>query len=133
MSLSPKPRLLCDENVPAKVKESLALEGFDVKTPIPRSSDEDVAKLAKSEGRVLVTFDRHFANTLLFPPTEYSGVVFVRIRPPLIQAVLTALSSLFNSVKKFEGKLFVPASAEPMRRGSEAASISETSFRLFPT
>ena len=117
MSLSPKPRLLCDENVPAKVKESLALEGFSVKMPIPRSLDEDVAKLAKSEGRVLVTFDRHFANTLLFPPAEYAGIVFVKIRPPLIRAVLDALLNLFGSAREFEGKLFV---------------LSETGFRLFP-
>ncbi|MBI2550025.1 DUF5615 family PIN-like protein [Candidatus Woesearchaeota archaeon] len=117
MSLSPKPKLLCDENVPAKVKESLALEGFDVKMPIPRSLDEDVAKLAKSEGRVLVTFDRHFANTLLFPPVEYTGILFVRISPPLVKAVLDALLSLLSSVNEFEGKLFV---------------LSETGFRLFP-
>lgn len=117
MSLSPKPKLLLDENVPAKVKESLSMEGFSVKMPVPRSLDEDVAKLAKSEGRVLVTFDRHFANTLLFPPAEYVGIVFIRIRPPLITAVLDALLSMFDSVKEFEGKLFV---------------LSETGFRLFP-
>ncbi|MBN2251828.1 MAG: DUF5615 family PIN-like protein [Candidatus Altiarchaeota archaeon] len=110
MSLSQKGlRLLCDENIPKKVVESLKEKGFDTTTPQSGSDDRKVAELSLSENRVLVTFDRHFANTLRFPPEKYSGIVFIRIRPPLIKAVLNALLNLFRQVKPgdFKGGLFV--------------------------
>lgn len=99
--------------------DSLKENGFDVKTPQAGTDDEKVAKLSKSENRVLVTFDRHFANTLQFPPEKYSGIVFIRIRPPLIRSVLDALLNLFELVEPahFRGKLFV---------------LSISGYRLFP-
>ncbi len=101
-------KLLCDENLPRRAVELLS-ENFDVKRPLTGSSDAKVAELGKSEARVLVTFDRHFANTLMFPPEKYFGIVFVRISPPLIETVHDALMKLFETVKhsEFKGKLFV--------------------------
>ena len=105
-------KLLCDENVPKKVVKLLLKEGFDVKQPRFGSSDRKVAFVAKSEKRILLTFDKHFANRLLFPPEKYSGIVFIRIRPPLIKTVSDALLNLFASVKpsEFKGKLFTLSS-----------------------
>jgi len=107
-SLNSQLKLLCDEDVPKKVVDSLLKEGFDVKRVPFGASDKKVAELAKLEGRVLITFDRHFTNPFLFPPEEYSGIIFIRIRPPLIKTVLSALLNLFRSLKpsEFKGKLF---------------------------
>ena len=51
-------KLLCDENIPRKVVESLKERGFDVRTPQAGTDDERVAELSESENRVLVTFAR---------------------------------------------------------------------------
>ena len=112
MSSSSKPRLYSDKNLPDKVVKLLEKEGFDVKKAPFRSDDEEIAKEAKAEDRIILSFDRHFGNILLFPPGKYSGIVFVRIRPPLIDTVFSSLMNLFKSVKpsEFKGKLFVLSS-----------------------
>lgn len=112
-------KLLCDENIPKKAVELLAKKGVNVKQAPFGSPDEKVAALAKLEERILLTFDKHFTDRFLFPAEEYSGIVFIRIRPPLIKTVLWALLNLFNSVEpsEFKGKVF---------------SLSSVGFRMFP-
>src|SRR3989338_10416758 len=63
MSLSGKLKLLTDENIPKLVFEFLANKGFDVKRAALGSKDEFISEIAKSEGRVILSFDRHFGNT----------------------------------------------------------------------
>lgn len=111
--------LLCDENLPSLLVKLLKDEGFDVISPIPSTNDEQIASLAKSENRIIVTFDRHFTNRLLFPPNKYAGIVLVRINPPLIKTVLSALLALFKTVSpsEFKGRIF---------------SLSFSGFRFFP-
>ena len=102
-------KILADENIPLKIIELLERDKFDVKRAIKGSNDNEIADVANSENRIIITFDRDFGNILLFPPEQYSGIVFVRIRPPLINTVFSALSHLFRLVKseEFKGKLFV--------------------------
>src|SRR3989338_11465118 len=116
---SSRPKLLSDENIPNKLVELLTNEGFDVKKAPFSAEDEEVADLAESEGRVILTFDRHFGNILLFPPEKYSGIVFIRIHPPLIKTVFSSLLNLFEKVRpsEFKGKLF---------------TLSSFDFRIFP-
>lgn len=108
MSSSSKPKLYSDENVPDKVIRLLEEGGFDVKKAPFQSEDEEIAEEASSEGRVILSFDRHLGNILLFPPQKYSGIIFIRIRPPLVEAVFSSLMNLFESVKvsEFKGRLF---------------------------
>jgi len=109
MSLSGKLKLLTDENIPKLVFEFLANKGFDVRKSPLKSKDEFISRIAKTESRVILSFDRHFGNILLFPPEEHDGIVFIRIVPPVIKTVTDALSDLFDKVKpsEFKGKLFV--------------------------
>ena len=109
MSLSGKLKLLTDENIPKLVFEFLANKGFDVRRSPLRSKDEFISRIAKTEGRIILSFDRHFGNILLFPPEEHDGIVFIRIVPPVTKTVTDALSDLFDKVKpsEFKGKLFV--------------------------
>ena len=108
MSFSSKLRLYSDENVPDKVVRLLEEAGFDIKKAPFKSDDGEIAKEANLEGRVILSFDRHFGNILLFPPEKYSGIVFIRIRPPLIDTAFSSLINLFKSVKpsEFKGRLF---------------------------
>ena len=116
---SSRPKLLSDENIPNKLVELLANGGFDVKKAPFSAEDEEVADLAESEGRVILTFDRHFGNILLFPPEKYPGIIFIRIHPPLIKTVFSSLLNLFEKVSpsEFKGKLF---------------TLSSFDFRIFP-
>ncbi len=117
--LPSKIKILADENIPIKVIESLENNNFDVKRAPKGADDNEIADIANSENRIIITFDRDFGNILLFPPQQYSGIVFIRIRPPLINTVFSALSNLFKLIKpsEFKGKLFV---------------LSAHGFRVYP-
>ena len=109
MSSSNNPKILCDENIPIKVVELLNKEGFDVNKAPFGFTDKQISKLAKSESRIILTFDKHFINRLLFPPEEYLGIIFLDMHPPVIDNVFSALSNLFKKVKplEFKGNLFI--------------------------
>lgn len=112
-------KILADENIPLKIVELLEKNNFDIKRAPRGSEDKEIANIAHSDNRIIITFDRDFGNILLFPPQQYSGIVFIRIRPPLINTVFSALSNLFKLVqfKEFKGKLFV---------------LSAHDFRVYP-
>jgi len=107
-----KPKLLSDENIPVKLTELLEKNGLDIKKVPLKFSDKEISKIAKSELRVILTFDKHFINKRLFPPKEYSGIIFLDIHPPLIDTIFSSLSNLFERVKlsEFKGKLFILSS-----------------------
>ncbi len=108
MSHSSKLKLLCDENIPHKLVELLIGEGFDVERVPSSLEDKNITKLGHIKNRVILTFDKDFGNILLFPPEEFSGIVLIRIRPPLISTVFSSLLKLFDEVKpsEFRGRLF---------------------------
>jgi hypothetical protein len=88
-------KFLVDENVPPPVALYLRSKGFDVKEAsqsiTPGASDASVMELARQEERVLLTFDKHFADILLYPLNTHHGVIRIRIHPPLLSDLLGAL------------------------------------------
>jgi predicted nuclease of predicted toxin-antitoxin system len=86
-------KLLIDENVPPAVSTFLRNRGFDTKDVRKfelGASDETLMGLANREGRVIVTFDRHFSDILRYPLSSHSGVIRIRIHPPLIPDIVQA-------------------------------------------
>ena len=77
MSSSNKPKLLSDENIPIKVTRLLKEKGFDIVDASLNSTDKKISKTAKSESRVILTFDKHFLNKRLFSPKEHHGIIFI--------------------------------------------------------
>jgi len=112
MSSSNKPKLLSDENIPIKVTRLLKEKGFDIVNASLNSTDKKISKTAKSESRVILTFDKHFLNKRLFSPKEHHGIIFIDIHPPLIETVYSSLLNFFEKVSQpeLEGKLFVLSS-----------------------
>ena len=100
---------MADENIPSAVVRALLQAGHDAAMPSPGSQDPAVAEQARVEGRVLLTQDKHLANVLKYPPSLYSGIIRLRIHPPLIEDMLFALEHLFKQVapQGFKAKLFV--------------------------
>jgi hypothetical protein len=96
-------KFLADENIPSGVVRFLQDRGFDLKEAreagIAGAPDDVIMALARKEQRVLLTFDKHFANILVYPPNSHHGIMRIRIHPPLIDDILQALD-LF--LKKFD-------------------------------
>ncbi|MBU1501627.1 MAG: DUF5615 family PIN-like protein [Nanoarchaeota archaeon] len=104
-----KLKFLSDENFPTEVTKLLIKQGHDIKKVSLGSTDKQLFKIAKSESRVILTFDKHFLNKKLFPPKESFGIVVLKITPPLINTIFSLLSKLFKEVEpsKFKGRLFI--------------------------
>ncbi len=56
--------------------------------------DDDVAAARCREGRVIVTLDSDFANILTYPPTQYAGIIVMRLHDPSRLPVLAAMRRL---------------------------------------
>jgi len=88
-------RFLTDENIPPALAEFLRQRGFDVKEVrgigISGISDARIIELARGEERVLVTFDRHFGNLLLYPVDTHFGIIRIRIHPSLLSDLIQSL------------------------------------------
>jgi predicted nuclease of predicted toxin-antitoxin system len=95
-------RFLADENIPPAVIEYLKSKGFDAKAIrefLPAASpDLDVIGVARQEGGILLTFDKHFSNILLYPLRTHAGIIRIRLHPPLIEDILSALENFLKNV-----------------------------------
>ncbi len=91
-----KIKFLVDENVPGFVRKSLIKAGYDASSPNKGTSDVDVAKIAKRQGRVILTLDKDFTNTVLFPPSQFD-IIQCAIHPPDKHAVLKAVNDLLSA------------------------------------
>src|SRR5262245_34612484 len=82
-SLSPRPRVYCDANVPAGLVEHMRLRlHWDVlfvleEDELRRAPDLRHFRLAQQLRRTLVTMDRDYLDDRRFPPEEGSGVLVI--------------------------------------------------------
>jgi hypothetical protein len=94
-------KFLIDENVPPTIADLLRTEGFDVKHAqeygLLGRSDSEIIGIARGENRILVTFDRHIANILLYPPNSHHGIIRIHIHPPLIPDIIQALEHFIRN------------------------------------
>lgn len=94
------PKFLADENISPALVKFLRDNGLDVKdvreAGMSGASDSAVMALALAEERALVTFDKHFANILLYPLDSHFGVVRIRIDPPLLSDIAQAFARFFQ-------------------------------------
>lgn len=78
-------KLKLDENIDMRVMTLLQLAGHDVATVagqgLNSASDEEVIEVCRNENRCLITCDRGFGNRLKYSPTNYSGIVIIRLPP----------------------------------------------------
>ena len=72
-------KLKLDENLAALGKVLLEADGHDVMTVsqqnLSGASDFRIYEVCRDEGRVLVTLDHDFGQTLRFPPEVTAGIV----------------------------------------------------------
>ena len=103
-----------DENLSRRAGEPLEQAGHDVLTvtdqDLAGADDAKVIAVARSEGRCLITLDLEFANPLLFKPSEYKGIVVVRLPPrPSLQDGVQGTETLVRGLAgaELEGKLWI--------------------------
>ncbi|MCJ7791674.1 MAG: DUF5615 family PIN-like protein [Dehalococcoidia bacterium] len=106
-------KFLVDENVPSGVVAFLQKRGFDAKEVrelgIHGGSDAEIMQLARHDERVLITFDKHFSNILLYPLGSHCGIIRIRIHPPLISEIIHNLDQFLQKfdLKTIRGRLIV--------------------------
>lgn len=109
-------KLKLDENVDMRVLPLLQLAGHDI-TTVPEQSltsatDEEVIEVCRSEQRCLVTCDRGFGNRLKYNPSNYGGIVVIRLpsRYTLTdwrQVIETLIQGLETADNIVTGKLWI--------------------------
>ncbi len=106
-------RFLVDENIFPHITSYLRSLGHDVKSikeeRLFKISDAKIVQMAKDEDRTVITFDKHFGNFLKYPPSDTAGIIHIRIHPPLLHDVITAIDNLLKKYESpaFSGKLIV--------------------------
>jgi len=66
-----------------------------------------LASLALSKGYILVTRDHDFANTILYPPKQFHGIIVLHIHPPKAERLIKGMERLLAKVEIYEGKLLI--------------------------
>jgi predicted nuclease of predicted toxin-antitoxin system len=107
-------RLKLDENIGARGVELFLRAGHDVATVteqgLSSSRDENLLRVCVSEKRCLVTLDLGFSNPLVFKPSEYEGIVVLRLPPkPTPKDLLTEIKTLIGALaqKEIKGNLWI--------------------------
>lgn len=76
-------KLKVDENLPREVAELMRQAGHDASTVLEQGlgghADPDVAKVCAAEGRALLTLDVDFANVRRYPPSDFHGLIVMRL------------------------------------------------------
>ena len=118
-------KFLLDENIPPAIGDFLRKKGFDVEDVwgLGKSgaTDEDLIAIASEKERILVSFDKHFADIISYPPGNHHGIIRIRIHPPLIAHILEAFEKLLIGfdLKAVKGSLVVlEKKGYRIRRGS---------------
>jgi len=91
-------RFLADENIFPAVITHLRKLDHDVvsiqEAGFSQTTDDKIVEIATKEERTIVTFDKHFGDILRYPPRNLSGVILIRIHPPLLEDIFHALNNL---------------------------------------
>jgi len=89
-----------DENLPVEAAEALRRAGHDAATVLEQeyggSVDAQLAALCQQESRILVTLDMDFADIRAYPPTEFPGLIVLRLRQQDKPHVLDVLAHLIQ-------------------------------------
>ncbi|MBF0398669.1 MAG: DUF5615 family PIN-like protein [Desulfobacterales bacterium] len=72
-----------DENIPIEIAKLLKSTGYDTMTIMEQglSGEQDykIAKVCQQEERILITLDLDFSDIRTYPPTQYCGIIVLRV------------------------------------------------------
>ena len=108
-------KIKLDENLGSiRVVSWLRLAGHDVATVrgqnLTSAPDEELINICRRERRCLVTADRGFSNRLRYIPSNYAGIVVIRLPSrAMFDDWYTAIETLIQGLEiaNVEGKLWI--------------------------
>lgn len=103
-------RFLADESCDDLVVRSLTDSGHDVvlvRERLPGGSDDEVMKLARDEGRILLTEDKDFGRLFFASSISESGVILIRYPPAARSELGAEVASLIQESKDRLQRAFV--------------------------
>ena len=92
-------KFIIDENVPTKLVRILRGLGHDATRVVPTTPDPENARLARREGRTLITIDHDFTNRSQYPPKEFD-ILLIHIHPPEKEEVVKAVQTFLATDPK---------------------------------
>ncbi len=104
-------RIKLDENVHGDVAAALTAQGHDVATvrdqDLAGHPDADIARAIRAEDRCLVTSDLDFADVRRYPPSQFAGLVVLRLGAPTTRNQIACLSRFFAETMEITGHLWI--------------------------
>lgn len=95
-------KFLTDENVKGRLVKWLQTLGYNVTMAPKGVRNSQLFELAKQTGQVLISNDKDFLNSALYPIEGTPGRIILRIFPPTFESQRTALEGFFVQVKEGE-------------------------------
>lgn len=106
-------QFLANENFPRRIVGWLQAQGHDVThaaIELIGASDEELLEIARTEDRILLTFDRDFGELVFHQRKRPApGIVLFRLRQQPATVVLKFLQSFFESDPELIGYFTVAA------------------------
>ncbi len=102
-----------DENLPLELAEMLVAAGHNALTvydqKLEGEPDDVVSSVCQNEKRAIVTLDVGFANLHEYPPTDYSGIIVIRLKSQDKFNVLTTFYKVLPllETEPLTGKLWI--------------------------
>ena len=102
-----------DENLPIDVADLLNSTGHEAETVLSQnlsgSTDKTLIKVCQTEDRALITFDGDFADLRAYPPSDFPGLVVLRLKRQDKNFVLEIIGKLTETLtrEELEGKLWL--------------------------
>jgi predicted nuclease of predicted toxin-antitoxin system len=104
-------RYLADENIPLAAVERLRAEGIDIASVaklLAGQTDARVLEEANRDGRIVITFDKDFAELVFRDGRDVvAGVILLRVRPRSASEIAATLASLLTSGRDWQGHFSV--------------------------
>lgn len=107
-------RAKLDENFGVRGEALLRGRGWNVATvdgqDLSSVTDETLIEVCRVEDRVVVSFDKDFADVVRFPPGRYRGIIVLRLPEPItLPMILNALARVADLAEKrsVAGRLWI--------------------------
>lgn len=92
-----------DENLPLAAVELLREAGHDAVSVLDQQlggrRDPTIADVCQKESRALLSLDLDFADIRTYPPSEFPGLVVLRLRNQSLREILKAAASLAAALR----------------------------------
>jgi len=102
-----------DESLPVEVARQFSEAGHSALTVLDeglgRQPDQVIADRCKAEGRTLVTLDVGFADIRTYPPSEYAGLIVLRLGRQDRESVSKVVNRLLDLIprEQLAGRLWI--------------------------